>query len=896
MRLRLWQGYLLAGVLVIGGGWLLPWLAGLPPVPTRVAGYEALSLVAVGAILVGVRRHRPDAVLPWYLLAAARVLYVAGDAVFYTNLLVFHDPRFPSLADVCYLAQYPLFAAGLLLLIRRRSPGRDRASLLDAFIIAIGFGLLSWIFLLDPYLAAVGLSLATKATSVAYPLADLLVLAVAVRLTVGTGARPAAFYLLAGGLVTLLGTDTAYVLAQLDGTYQPGSPLDTGWMLACLALGAAALHPSMQTLSAPTQQQHAARLSRPRLAALAGAALMAPAALVLQDLQDQPIDVPVIAGAAVLLFLLTLTRLASLAGQVAAQGERNRQLQRLKAVIDAAPVAIVEVDRNQRVQLWNPAAERIYGWAGEEVLGQPDPSGNATGGPPAHGTGGNPEQPAARLELRQRRKDGTPIDIELSTAPLQTPTGELTGTIKVAADISDRKRLEQQLRHQAFHDALTGLPNRALFQDRLEHALARTARSHDLLAVLLLDLDGFKTINDSLGHAAGDQLLGVVAERVSAAVRPGDTVARLGGDEFVVLLEDAADPGEAAAVAERLLATLGEPLVLLGRDAPVQPRASIGIVTTTDNVPAGDLLRDADVAMYLAKGQGGSSYRLFEPAMRSAAVERIELEADLRRAVEHNQMILHYQPIVELDSGRLTGVEALVRWQHPTKGLIPPGRFIPIAEETGLLLPIGRLVLRRACQQVRAWQRTIPGYEQLNVSVNLSSVQLEHPDLVAEVAAALADADLDPRHLTLELTESLLIDDTQATATKLAQLKALRVQLAIDDFGTGYSSLAYLRRLPIDVLKIDKAFVDGVATNPEAAALAQAIIRLAATLNLRPVAEGIEHTAQLQRLRDLRCHYGQGYHFAKPLDPQQLAALLRDHGPGGHLGTNRRSREQGVRT
>ncbi len=877
MKLRSWQGYLLGGLLVVCAGRLVPWLTGLPAVLTRVACYEALSLAAVVAILAGVRRHRPDYALPWYLLAAARGFYVVGDLVYYTYALVLHDPRFPSLADAFYLGQAPLFVAGLLLLIRRRSHGRDWASLTDALIVTIGFGLLSWVFLLDRYLDAVGLSQLAKAVSLAYPLGDLLVLAVAVRLTVGAGSRPPAFLLLAAGLATLLGTDATYALAQLNSAYQTGSVIDTGWMLASLCLGAAALHPSMRALSTPDGQRRAVRLSRGRLVALAGAALMAPGALVLQALQGKTIDVPVIAAASALLFLLTLGRMGSLAGEVAAQAERGRLLDRLGAVIDASPVAIVELDTDSRVRLWNPAAERIYGWQREEVVGRPHPASTQAGWPSAHAVADRAAgEPAAHLELRQHHKDGTPVDVELSAAPLRTPTGELAGMIGVAADITDRKRLERQLRHQAFHDTLTGLPNRALFHDRLEHALARIARHGGVLALLLLDLDSFKTVNDSLGHAAGDQLLAMAAERLRATVRPGDTVARIGGDEFVVLLEDAADPGEAVTVAERLLAALAEPVALPGRDAPLAARASIGIVTTADRAAAGDLLRDADIAMYLAKGQGGGRYCRFEPTMRAAAVQRIELEADLRRAVEQDEFVLHYQPIVELDSGRFSGVEALVRWRHPTRGLLAPGSFIPLAEETGLLVPIGRWVLRRACQQVRSWQLTIPGHEQLGVSVNLSAVQLAQADLVAEVAEALAEAGLEARHLTLELTESVLLDNTDATVATLRQLKALGVQLAIDDFGTGYSSLSYLRRLPIDILKIDKTFVDALAEGIESSALTEAIIKLAVTLHLTPIAEGIEHQAQLQRLRDLHCHYGQGFHLAKPVDEHQLTKLLHD--------------------
>jgi diguanylate cyclase (GGDEF)-like protein/PAS domain S-box-containing protein len=874
MKTRAWRGFLVVGVLVSGGAWLLPMLVRSAPLASRIGCYELLSAAAVVAIVVGVGWHRPTVRLPWLLFAAAQLVYFAADLTFYGYHQLFHDARYPAPADGLYLGHYPLFVAGLLVLLRRRSPGRDRDGLLDALIITTGVGLLAWVFVLGPYVDAAGLPLPVRAVSLAYPLMDLLVVAVAARLAVSGGARPPAYWLLLASLVGLLAADGWYALAQLHGSYQIGQLLDAGWLVSYVGWGAAALHPSMRTLSQPGQPP-AARLSRARLAALALAALVAPAVLLFQAVRGQPIDAPVIAAASALLFGLTLLRMRRLAGQAAAQAERARLLHRLGAVIDASPVAIVELDRAGRVQLWNPAAERIYGWPPQEVLGRPHPASLEPGWPPLQPAAANGQGHTVRLELRHHRRDGTPIGVELSTAPLQTPSGEPAGMIGVAADISERKRLAEQLRHQALHDPLTDLANRALLQDRLEHALARLDRHGGLLAVLLLDLDAFKTVNDTLGHQVGDQLLTLVAERLRGAVRPSDTVARAGGDEFVVLVEDATSTADAVTATQRLLGALATPVALANRD--IQVRASVGIAIAGPGAQPGDLVRDADVAMYQAKADGGSSFRVFDPSMRAEVVDRAELEADLRQALDRDQLRLRYQPIVELGSGRISGLEALVRWQHPTRGLLAPGSFIPLAEESGLLVAIGAWVLQHACQQTRHWQASIPGCGQLGISVNLSAVQLAQPHLADQVAQTLAATGLHARHLTLELTESLLIADVATTASTLAELDAIGVRLAIDDFGTGYSSLAYLRRLPVDSLKIDKAFVDEVASSPDAAALTHAIINLATTLGLGTVAEGIEQPDQLQRLRELGCQHGQGYYFAKPLDDQQLTTLLHTH-------------------
>ncbi len=419
--------------------------------------------------------------------------------------------------------------------------------------------------------------------------------------------------------------------------------------------------------------------------------------------------------------------------------------------------------------------------------------------------------------------------------------------------------------HQAFHDPLTDLPNRALFVDRLELGLRRTQRSKSKLAVLFLDLDRFKIVNDSLGHAAGDDLLRQVAGRLVDSIRPGDTAARFGGDEFAILLEDVDGRELAEHVAERILGALRAPLTVAGRDVFVT--ASIGIAMDACN--AEDMIRDADLAMYRAKAEGKGRAATFEPSMHAAVVERAELEADLQRVIERNELVLHYQPIVALGNREIIGVEALVRWRHPTRGLVSPEAFIPLAEETQVMADLGRWILTEACRDVARWRAHRP----LRLSVNISAIQLLAPDrLAGDVAAALAISGLPPAALVLEITETALMRDVTETISCLRALKELGVMLAVDDFGTGYSSLDYLRRFPIDMLKIDKAFIDDLVTGDST--LAQAIIDLGESFDLEVVAEGIEHEGQRQRLLELGCAFGQGYHFSPAVTGRGITELL----------------------
>lgn len=444
------------------------------------------------------------------------------------------------------------------------------------------------------------------------------------------------------------------------------------------------------------------------------------------------------------------------------------------------------------------------------------------------------------------------------------------------------KQVEAQLEelvHQALHDPLTNLPNRKMLLERLRRALARTGQPENSLAVIMLDLDNFKVINDSLGHPCGDQLLIQCARRLEAVLPPGGLAVRQGGDEFSILLEQMADPTEATRVAERVNAGLRAPFHIAGREIVVTASVGVAYGTPGRHQPD-DLLKAADLAAYKVKGSGKAGCAVFDHSLSAYAMARLELETDLRRALERNELTLFYQPVVALQSGRVTELEALIRWRHPTRGMIAPAEFIPLAEETGLIVPIGRWVLTTACRQACAWHEQFPDEQPLVVSVNLSARQIHNPGLVEEVAQALAETRLPPGCLKLEITESIMMRDSEATVQTLRRLKSLGVLLAVDDFGQGYSSLSYLRRFPLDVLKIDRAFVEKIGQDQQDTAIVEAIIRLARILRLTVTGEGVETGPQCHHLRAMGCELGQGYYFARPQPSEAITALLAEAGAG----------------
>jgi diguanylate cyclase (GGDEF)-like protein/PAS domain S-box-containing protein len=554
---------------------------------------------------------------------------------------------------------------------------------------------------------------------------------------------------------------------------------------------------------------------------------------------------------------------------------------RFRALVQNSSDVITVVDEHGVITYQSPSSERVFQRSPEGVVGAHGPEFVRQLTHPDDipelerviAQAWDPQTEDARAELRLRKQDGSWRYVELAVRnSLDDPY--VRGLVVTSRDITNRKVLEEQLRHQAFHDALTELPNRALLLDRMEVALARRSREKIPLALLLLDLDGFKRVNDSLGHVPGDDLLREVAVRLKRCVRAADSVARLGGDEFAVLLEEMDAPEDATVVAARILDELAQPFGIDGKRIFV--RGSIGIVLSfTGERSADELLRDADVAMYSAKAEGKNRYHVFEPSMRTDVVHRMTLEADLRAALEKDQFLVCYQPIVELVGGRISGVEALLRWAHPERGLVSPAEFIPLAEESGLIVPIGLWVLQQACAQTAAWQREHPTSSRLNVSVNISGRQLQETDLATDIERTLATLDLAPGTLILEITESVLMRHTAEIADALARLRTLGVRLAIDDFGTGYSSLGYLQSFPIEILKIDRSFVTRVAAGPEESALARAILKLAHTLDLDICAEGIEEAEQLEALVALGCPKGQGYLFAPPVPAGTAGKLLQ---------------------
>ena len=481
-------------------------------------------------------------------------------------------------------------------------------------------------------------------------------------------------------------------------------------------------------------------------------------------------------------------------------------------------------------------------------------------------------------QYRLRHADGSWRHAETRlTNMLEVPA--VGGVVFNTRDVTERHTLEAELRHQAFHDALTGLANRTLFANRVEHALASAKRNGTTIAILYCDMHGLKRVNDSLGHLTGDTAIVMTAQRLSSCVRGQDTVARLGGSEFGVLLDRLGSPADATMAMERIMEAIRQPMALTG--AEVQIESNVGIaISVGGNEAAEALIQNAAVAMHQARGYEGG-YALFDPEMHADAIHRIEVETQLRTALAEQQFVMYYQPTVDLRTDRLTGMEALIRWQHPTRGIVAPMEFIPLAEENGLIVPIGRWAIQVACHQVRRWQDEVQTDEPIALNVNLSARQIRHPNIVRDVADALDESGLLPSRLILEITESVLMVDTAATLNRLFELKELGVRLAIDDFGTGYSSFAYLRRFPIDILKIDKSFVDGVATEPTASALVDAMIRIGKTLRMETVAEGVELLEQADRLRSLQCDVAQGYLFSRPLPPECVTNMLRERAAKG---------------
>jgi diguanylate cyclase (GGDEF)-like protein/PAS domain S-box-containing protein len=577
-------------------------------------------------------------------------------------------------------------------------------------------------------------------------------------------------------------------------------------------------------------------------------------------------------------YLLPKT-LGSMVERAASAEALFEEKERAQVTLNTIGDAVMTTDVQGRVTYLNTVAESMTGWSRQEASGRPLEEVFRVIDAVTRSSMQNP----VALAIRENktvgltpnciliRRDGVEAYIEDSAAPIHDRRGQVIGVVIVFHDVGAARALPLKMSYLAQHDSLTDLPNRTLLSDRLTQAIALAHRNGKKLAVLFLDIDRFKHINDSLGHAIGDRLLQSVAQRLLACVRRSDTVSRQGGDEFVILLPEVAHVQDAAAIGDVILLALSTPHHIVKHDLHVT--ASIGIATYPDDgTDAETLMQNADLAMYHAKDNGRDNYQFFKADMNVRAVERQFVEVALRHAVDQREFVLQYQPQMNLGTGAIIGVEALIRWRHPERGLVPPAHFIPIAEECGVIAAIGRWVLREACCQAQTWQRA--GLPPVRVAINISAAELRAKDFVAGVRATLLETGLDPRYLELELTETFLMQDSKSTLGVLLALKAMGVQLALDDFGTGYSSLSYLRRFPIDTLKIDQSFVRDITTDAGDAGIVSAVISMGKSLNMRVVAEGVETQEQLAFLQEQRCPEGQGYHFSRPLVAREFTRLL----------------------
>ena len=840
----------------------------LPVDSAKLFVWPVIGWSSVIAIVVGIRVNRPSRRLAWYLVAAGVATFILGDNLYSFRSIVQHaETAFPSYVDVVYLAVYPLLIGGVALLVHSRSAGHDRAGVIDATIIAASLGLVSWVLLIAPYVRIEALSALERIASIAYPVGDVAVLAVAARLAVGSGRRPPAFWLVAAGLIPLIASDSIYGYLNLAGLWHEHNPVDIGWIAFYMCWGAAALHPSMRQLSLPAPKPR--RISTLRLIVVGSAVLVSPAMLFVEGMNGAVTNATAIAIGGAFLLALVLVRIAGLARETADVKSEAR----FRALVHEASDAVVVLDSDGRVSYRTPSAERVLGWSAADLdrsefadlLEDNDKQrlrlmlSNKT--------------TTATLEWRVRRADGSWRDLEVVVADMRGTTDEDLMVLTMR-DITERRHLDQELRRQALHDSLTGLPNRTLFLDRVEQSIKLAKPSAGSVAVLLLDIDDFKEVNDSLGYAAGDALLVEVATRLTHAMPFGLTIARLGGDEFAVLLESGSLIDELGFTALRIQAALLAPLHRGGDLLPMRASIGMSLGSALTHTPD-DVLREADLAMYVAKRNGKNRFEFYNPSMHDDAASRRGLVAELQTAITDDELVVFYQPIIDMQNGRMVGAEALVRWLNPRRGLIMPNDFIPIAESSGLVVPLGRWVLAEACRATRKWKDDGIVDDDFYLSVNLSARHLQDQNVLRDVTAALSAAGLPATSLVLEVTETGLIEDLNPAGSTLAKLKLLGLRIAVDDFGTGYSSLAYLSSFPIDIIKIDKSFVDQLTVSIEGERMVRAVIDLARTLGLTAIAEGIEGEDQSRALQRLGCPLAQGFLFARPM-PAEDMAMPRD--------------------
>jgi diguanylate cyclase (GGDEF)-like protein/PAS domain S-box-containing protein len=861
----------------LGFGW------GGPATTALVASWSEvpaqLPLLGLLATLLRNPRIGLQRRVAWWLFAlgvAANLLAATGWALVATT----GGTIYGNWADSIYMLYYPLTVGGCLVLFADCGGSLRRPRVwLDAAALALALGATLWLSIFEPLTAASSAAMGASLATVGYGIGDAMVgIAAALLFTqiMDWRSERSTMWVIAS-IVTVFVTDLVWVSAAVKGAYLAGAMVDVGYCIgyALLAVGVVFEQGRQVAANRERPREGNAYSFLPVLAVLLAIMLLVSQQFGLRHATLLVAFVLVGAALVVARQLLTRREISVLNRELAT---RNAEA-RLTELVRRSSDVIAVIDAANHLAYVSPAAERVLGRNAESLRLQPVALLLGPGNQSrvdaflADVTSGLSE--LSHMEIEYSTPDGERRMLQV-TGSDQRQSPAIEGLTLTIRDVTENKRLEEQLRSLAFYDPLTLLANRSLFADRVHHAVGRI-RDGLRPAVLFIDLDNFKTINDSLGHGAGDRLLRTCAQRIVQGTRASDTVARLGGDEFAVLIDDT--PGAAAAltVANHVLKSLIAPVDIDGRELRVS--ASIGICLSNSQATAEHLLRNADAAMYRAKALGKNQAVIFETEMLKAARRRLQIEHELAAALERNELLVHYQPIVDLRSTHLIGIEALMRWQHPTRGIVMPDEFIPIAEETGHIVPMTQWILRRACFDTAQLKRGIHLGDGLRISVNISGRYLQHATMVEDIGAAIRDSGLDAGSLVLEVTESILLQEGPELERRLAALKALGVRLALDDFGTGYSSLAYLHRFPLDVLKIDRSFIQklsgtGEEQQGDATVLAKAILSLADALGLDTVAEGIEVEAQRDALLALGCQTGQGYTFGMPMP---LDELLTSH-------------------
>ena len=840
--------------------------------PDRTLARAVLPMAAIGVVTV-VLGHRARASargqrLPWVAFTIAFGAFAASDLLIVSwPTLTGSAHPWPGPAHVPFQLGLVATIAGLVGFVRlRRRP--DPGAVLDALVVGASLGVCTAVLIVLPLLEGpLAVDALSRTILVTHPLLMVALLVATWRLTSSTVRHGPASLAVIAGMVVLIGTSVGMgVLAGLD-RYRPEGPLTIGWIVATGLIALAAVHPGALELTRENVDERRRSPFR-RVAADAVAALALPGLMLFRA--ETSGDVVIAAVIAVVLGMITIRVWGLLrelgrvrAFEVASQHTSHRR--RLEALVRHTADVLLVVGASGHVDYASPSAVAMFGtdptgWSRDELADQIHPDErDATVGALLERLADNRGR-AVRIRARFVDRADREVHTELVAVDLLDDP-DVAGVVLTLHDTTERSELEAELRRLAFHDALTGLPNRVLFQDRLIQGLARAHRSDRRVAVLVCDLDDFKDVNDTLGHPAGDQLLSEIASRFAGVLRATDTVARIGGDEFAVLCEGLGSTRDAVFTAQRLLAATEAPIVVDDRELRIG--VSIGIAVDTGTRSADEMLRDADVALYEAKACGKQRWSLHRTAMTVAAQTRLELGADLANAVDDHAIHLAFQPIHELDGGRLVGAEALARWNHPTRGTIPPDDFIAMAEQNGLILPLGDQVLAGALDAARAWIDRVPGAV-LRMGVNVSPRQLRDPSFLERVQAALERHDVPADRLVLEVTENVMLEDPDQTLRIMHRLRESGVRFAVDDFGTGYSSLAYLRRLPVDIVKIDRSFVRDLTADLAAHDLVSSIVSLAVGMGLDVVAEGVETDEQRERLRAMGCGYAQGYLYGRP--------------------------------